>query len=180
MKAESGITKGITKVLIDEQLIKSRVAKLAEDILQQCDLENLMVISLMKGAIVFTADLFRMLPVELELELMNVSSYHGGTESSGEIKFLDQNFPDVKGKNILLVDDIFDTGLTLRSVSTILEKEGAKTVKSCVLLSKNKQREGDYTPDFIGFNIEDEFVVGYGLDYQGKYRNLPYVGVLSL
>lgn len=170
----------ISKVLIDEEVIKRRIDKIAEDILQQCDLENLMIISLMKGAIVFTADLFRRLPVELELELMNVSSYHGGTESSGEIQFLDTCLPEVTGKNVLLVDDIFDTGLTLRSVSKALENEGAKTVKSCVLLSKDKQRDSPYTPDFIGFSIGDEFVVGYGLDYQGKYRNLPYVGVLSL
>lgn len=170
----------ISRVLIDEEVIQHRIDTLAAQILEDVGSENVVIVSLLKGALVFTADLFRRLPIELEIELINVASYHGGTESSGEVKFLDKCLPNVVGKNVLIVDDILDTGLTLQAVSKALAEEGAQSVKTCVLLSKDKKREIELTADYVGFIIGDEFVVGYGLDYEGKYRNLPYVGVLAL
>ena len=116
----------------------------------------------------------------MDIECINVASYHGGVESSGEVKFLDHKLPDVDGKQVLLVDDILDTGRTLDAVSKALANQGAASVKTCVLLAKDKVRAVEQEADYIGFTIGDEFVVGYGLDYQEKYRNLPYVGVFKL
>ena len=138
-----------------------------------------MVVVILKGALVFTADLLRQLPVKLEIETLNVASYHGGTESSGKVDFLDRNLPDVKGRRVLLIDDILDTGRTLHAVGERMREQGAVEVKTCVLLSKDRERAEEVEADFVGFVIGDEFVVGYGLDYEGRYRNLPYVGVLN-
>jgi len=144
------------------------------------DIERVLVAEdLIQHAFVFAADLFRRLPVKLDIECMKVSSYHGGTESSGEVTFLDTEPPDVKGKQVLLVDDILDTGRTLDAVVRELNRGGAISVKTCVLLAKEKQRAVEMEADYVGFTIGDEFVVGYGLDYNEKYRNLPYVGVLG-
>ena len=108
-----------------------------------------------------------------------MASYHGGLESSGKVDFLDRDFPEVKGRHVLLLDDILDTGRTLHAVSVRLIEEGATAVHTAVLLAKDKQRAQEVSADYVGFEIRDEFVVGYGLDYKGKYRNLPYVGVLK-
>ena len=119
------------------------------------------------------------MPLSMEIECINVSSYHGGTESSGTVTFLDRSFPDVKGKRVLLLDDILDTGGTLVAVMAKLEELGAEEVKTCVLLAKDIPRDRVQDADYTGFVIGSEFVVGYGLDYQGRYRNLPYVGILK-
>lgn len=173
------IDQDIQKVLIAEEVILRRIEEMANTILKEVAEQPIVVIALLKGALVFTADLFRKMPVRLDIECINVASYHGGTESSGEVKFLDKSLPDVTGKHVLIVDDILDTGRTLKAVSEAIKNQGASTVKTCVLLAKDKERDVDQTADYIGFRIGDEFVVGYGLDYKGKYRNLPYVGVLK-
>lgn len=172
------LEKNISRVLIDEEVIKNRIDVLADKIIEHYNGEEFTIVALMKGALVFTADLFRRMPVELEIELLNVRSYQGAV-STGNLEFLDSQLPQVKNKNVLLLDDILDTGLTLHKVSEKMHELGAKSVQSCVLLSKAKQREQYKKADFEGFVIGDEFVVGYGLDYQGKYRNLPYIGVFS-
>lgn len=169
----------IEKILVTEGQIKDRVKELGAEVLENGDHENLMIVILLKGALVFAADLFREMPIKLDVECLNVSSYHGGTESSGKVEFLDTCLPDFTGKRVIVVDDIFDTGLTMQVVSDEISKRGASSVESCVLLAKEKTREVKYEPDYVGFVIGDEFVVGYGLDYQGKYRNLPYIGVLD-
>lgn len=170
----------IERILLDEEIIKKRVQAMAEEILDEMqEGEDLMVILLLKGALVFAADLLRCLPLPLQIECLNVSSYHGEMESSGTVDFLDRKLPEVKGKSILLVDDILDTGRTLHAVSEKLQQMGAETLKKCVLLSKDKERSKDVDADYVGFIIGDEFVVGYGLDYQGRYRNLPYIGILK-
>lgn len=170
----------IERILVAEEVIEKRLdviaARITEDFRHE---ETLQVVAILKGALVFMADLLRRVPLKLEIECLNVASYHGKTESSGQVDFLDQKLPDVKGHTILLLDDILDTGRTLQAVSAKLMEMGAKEVKTAVLLSKDKVRATEGEADYTAFEIADEFVVGYGLDYDGKYRNLPYVGVLD-
>lgn len=168
----------IDKVLVSEGQIKDRVGELGREVLAKGE-EEVMIVILLKGALVFAADLFREMPIKLDVECLNISSYHGGMESSGNVEFLDKCLPDFSGKRVIVVDDIFDTGLTMKVVCEEIGQHGAVSVESCVLLAKEKQRDVDYEPDYVGFVIGDEFVVGYGLDYGGKYRNLPYIGVLA-
>jgi hypoxanthine phosphoribosyltransferase len=169
----------IDRVLVDEQVIHKRLDVMAKEVRKDFPGEVLVVIVLLKGALVFAADLLRRVPRMLEIECLKVASYHGGTESSGKVDFLDHKLPDVKGRKVLLLDDILDTGRTLRAVVDRLLEEGATEVKTGVLLAKDKPRAANVEADYVGFLIADEFVVGYGLDYQGRYRNLPYVGVLK-
>jgi hypoxanthine phosphoribosyltransferase len=168
----------VEKILVSEDVIQHRIDGLAKEILKTGE-DNIMIVVLLKGALVFAADLFRRMPVMLDLECLNVSSYHGGMESSGVVKFLDTTMPNFDGKRVIVVDDIYDTGLTMKSVCDKINQSGALSVESCVLLAKDKKHDVEYEPDYVGFTIGDEFVIGYGLDYQGKYRNLPYIGVLS-
>ncbi len=169
----------IEKVLIAEEVIEKRLDAIAERIYGDFkDEPTLQVVAILKGALVFMADLLRRVPLKLEIECLNVASYHGGTESSGRVDFLDRTMPDVKGRSILLLDDILDTGRTLSVVSAKLQDLGAREVRTCVLLTKDKKRIEEVEADYSAFEIGDEFVVGYGLDFDGKYRNLPYVGVL--
>lgn len=171
--------KDIERILIDEEIIHRRLDAMARKIEQDFPAGPIVVIILLKGALVFAADLLRRIPRELSIECLNVASYHGGLESSGTVDFLDQYFPDVKGRHVLLLDDILDTGRTLAAVTIRLGEEGAAAVHSAVLLAKAKQRSEEVQVEYIGFEIGDVFVVGYGLDYKGKYRNLPYIGVLK-
>ncbi|MGE9270833.1 MAG: hypoxanthine phosphoribosyltransferase [Verrucomicrobiales bacterium] len=169
----------VEKVLIAEEVIQKRLDTMALEIRRDFPDEVVIAIVLLKGALVFAADLLRRLPRMLEIECLNVASYHGGMESSGQIDFLDRKLPPVEGRKILVLDDILDTGRTLRAVADRLLAEGAREVKTGVLLAKDKQRAAEVEADYVGFDIGDEFVIGYGLDYQGRYRNLPYVGTLK-
>ena len=168
----------IEKVLIDEEVIQKRLQVLAEKVKADFEGKPMVVVALLKGAILFMADLLRSIPLPMEIECVNVASYHGGTSSCGEVTFLDRSLPDLSGKAVLLLDDILDTGRTLDAVTKKLAEQGAADVRTCVLLSKDREREVIKEADYTGFVVGDEFVVGYGLDYRGRYRNLPYVGVL--
>ena len=170
----------IAKVLIAEEVIEKRLDVIARRVHADFrDEDSLQGVALLKGAFVFMADLLRRVPLRLEVECLNVASYHGSTESSGQVDFLDRKLPDVSGRCVLLIDDILDTGRTLAAVTEKLREMGAREVKTCVLLTKDKKRAQEVEADYSGFEIADEFVVGYGLDFNGKYRNLPYVGVLD-
>ncbi len=171
--------KDIAKVLIDEEVILRRLDVVAQKILADFNADDILVIGILNGAVVFMADLLRRLPVPLEIETLSVASYHGGTESSGVVQFLDKKLPEVEGRQILLIDDILDTGRTLKAVKDRLSAMGASMVNTAVLLSKEKERAEEVEANYVAFNIADEFVVGYGLDYKGLYRNLPFVGVLK-
>ena len=173
------MNEAIERILIDEAVIGKRLDAMAREIERDFPRGPLVVVILLKGALVFAADLLRRVPRVLEIECLNVASYHGGTESSGQVAFLDRHFPDVRGRHVLLLDDILDTGRTLHAVARRLGEEGALAVHTAVLLAKDKPRAVAVTADYVGFEIGDEFVVGYGLDYQGKFRNLPYVAVLT-
>ncbi|MEP4079748.1 hypoxanthine phosphoribosyltransferase [Haloferula sp.] len=169
----------VEQVLIAEAVIDKRLDAMALEIRHDFPGEVMVVIVLLKGAFVFAADLLRRIPRMLEIECLNVASYHGGTESSGQVDFLDRKLPDVKGRKVLVLDDILDTGRTLKAVVDRLMEEGATEVKSGVLLKKDKELSEQVTADYVGFAIGDEFVIGYGLDYKGRYRNLPYIGTLK-
>lgn len=169
----------IDRVLICEEEIRARLDSVAAEIDRDFPPGPMLVIILLKGALVFAADLLRRIPRPLEIECLNVASYHGGRVSSGVVDFLDLHFPVVRGHHVLLLDDILDSGRTLHAVEERLKSEGALAVHTGVLLAKVKDREEHVQPDYIGFCIGDEFVVGYGLDYKGRYRNLPYIGVLK-
>jgi hypoxanthine phosphoribosyltransferase len=169
----------IERILIDEEVIGRRLDRIAAEVLADFPDGPLVVVVLLKGAMVFAADLLRRLPRPLEIECLNVASYHGGTDSSGQVDFLDHTFPKVAGRPVLLLDDILDTGRTLHAVARRLREAGAAAVRTAVLLVKDKERAAEVRADYVGFEIGDEFVVGYGLDFRGHYRNLPFVGVLK-
>ncbi|KAB2639505.1 MAG: hypoxanthine phosphoribosyltransferase [Verrucomicrobia bacterium] len=169
----------IERVLIDEAVIQRRLDAMAAAIDRDFPPGPLVVIILLKGALVFAADLLRRVGRPIAIECLNVASYHGATASSGKVDFLDCQFPEVRGRQVLLLDDILDTGRTLHAVIERLRQEGAVRVRSAVLLAKDKPRAAAVSVEYVGFEIGDEFVVGYGLDYLGHYRNLPFVGVLK-
>jgi hypoxanthine phosphoribosyltransferase len=138
---------------------------------------ELTVIAVLNGSLMFMADLLRRIPLPLKLDCLSVASYHGRPETSGEVIFK-QVAPDVTDRHVLLLDDILDSGHTLAAIREKLEAAKPRSIRSCVLLSKKKPRARLVNADYVGFEIEDEFVVGYGLDFMERYRNLPYIGVL--
>jgi hypoxanthine phosphoribosyltransferase len=169
----------IQTALLYETTILSRLDEMAREITEHYRGKELTVISILNGSLIFTADLLRRINIPLQIDCWSVSSYHG-TKSTGQINFRQQELANVDGRHVLLLDDIFDTGLTLTTIKQKLIKETkALSVRSCVLLRKLVQRKTDLVPEYIGFDIEDKFVVGYGLDYNEHYRNLPYIGVLK-
>jgi hypoxanthine phosphoribosyltransferase len=139
---------------------------------------ELTVIAVLHGSLMFVADLLRRIPLPLKLDCLSVASYHGKAQSSGEVVFKQITLPDIEGRDILVLDDILDSGSTLAAVRETLKTARPHSIRICVLLSKKKQRAREVEADYVGFEIEDEFVVGYGLDFRERYRNLPYIGVL--
>jgi hypoxanthine phosphoribosyltransferase len=168
----------IEKVLLAEDRILARLDALASEITDCYADKPVTVLAILKGSFIFFADLLRRLPLRLQIECLSVSSYEG-TQSTGSVR-IRQDFPDLAGRHILLLDDIFDTGRTLWEVSrAVAERPGVLSVKTCVLLVKKVPHCENMAPDFFGFEIPNEFVVGYGLDYNELYRNLPYIGTLK-
>jgi hypoxanthine phosphoribosyltransferase len=156
------------------------VAALAADIARDhAGADSLHLVCVLKGAFVFLADLVRALPMACTLDFMAVSSYAQGTTTTGEVRLLKDLDVALDGRHVVIVEDIVDTGLTLTYLQDILRARGPKTLKTACLLSKPSRRKVNVPVDYIGFTIEDRFVVGYGLDYAGQYRNLPYIGVLD-
>ena len=172
----------IKTILVNEEEIKEITKKLGAQITSEYKDSDkpLIVIVILKGSMPFASDLIRYIDMPLEIEFMKVSSYGAGTKTSGEIKIhLDLNREHLENYNILIVEDIVDSGRTLQRLTQLLRNRNANCVKTCTLLDKPSRREVDFTPDYSGKTIPDEFVVGYGLDYNEKYRNLPYVGILK-
>jgi len=165
-------------VLYGERDILRRVQELAQDIERDYMGKDLVVVALLNGTVMFLADLVRYLNLPLRLDFMGVSSYGKGTKS-GKLVFTKELKLDVKGRDVLLVDDILDTGKTLARVTKKLKKLKPRSLKVCVLLSKSARREEAVVADYVGFDIPDAFVVGYGLDYAERYRNLPFIGILK-
>lgn len=167
----------IDRVLITEEQIARRVRQLTRRLQADYAGRDLVIVSLLNGTVMFLADLVRHLSLPLRLDFMGVSSYGAGTES-GELVFTKQLRLDVKGRDVLVVDDILDTGRTLQRVLAVLRAQKPRRLKVCVLLEKKARRSEKVRADYVGFQIPDLFVVGYGLDYAERYRNLPFVGVL--
>lgn len=170
--------KEVERILITDTMLARRIASLGKEIERDFRDRELVVVALLNGTVMFLGDLIRNLSLPLRLDFMGVSSYGAGTES-GDLVFTKELRLDVRGRDVLLVDDILDTGRTVRRVEEKLCLLGPRRIKVCVLLDKPSRRVEKVKADYIGFEIPDVFVVGYGLDYAEKYRNLPFVGVLK-
>ena len=168
----------VPEVLIDEKTLRSRIKEMGKEIMESYRDRHLTVIAVSNGATLFVADLIRQLDIPLQLDSITAYSYEG-TESSGDVMLFTQLKLDVKGRDILLVDDILDTGRTMRKIIDYLESLNPENIESCVLLDKPARRIVDIEADYVGFEVADVFVVGYGLDYNEYYRNLPFVGKLN-
>src|SRR6266581_448560 len=168
----------LERVLFDEPAINRRLDELAKQISNDYRNRELTVIAVLNRSLMFMADLLRRIPLPLTLDCLSVASYHGKAQTSGEVVFKQITVPDVAGRDVLILDDVLDSGHTLAAVRETLETAKPHSIRVCVLLSKNKQRARDVDTDYVGFEIADEFVVGYGLDFKERYRNLPYIGVL--
>ena len=169
----------LDKILYSEQTILSRLDEIGWQLSQDYKRKNLTVIAIMNGSIMFMSDLLKRVRIPLQIDCWSVSSYHG-CKSSGNVNFRQHEICDVTDRHVLLLDDILDSGLTLHTIKNkILNETKVASVRSCVLLSKRVDRVRDIEAEYTGFNIDNEFVVGYGLDFNEHYRNLPYVGVLK-
>jgi len=172
----------LANIILPEEEIQSRVRELAEQITSHYLEQNapgLVVVGILRGAVVFMSDLIRCLPLPLTIDFMAISSYGGSTTSSGAVRILKDISESIEGKHVLVVEDIVDTGLTLNNLLDVLRARKPRSLAVCALLNKPARRKVAVAVDFCGFEIPDEFVVGYGLDFAGQYRHLPYIGVLK-
>ncbi len=171
--------KDVIKVLLTEEQIKARVKELGKQINDDYKDKNLLMVSVLKGSVIFISDLMRAVDCYMKVDFMSVSTYCGGIKTTGVVKILKDLDMDIDGYDVLLVEDILDSGLTLNYIRELLTKRNPRSIKIATLLNKSEQRKIDIQADYIGFDLPDEFVIGYGLDYDEKYRNLPYIGVLD-
>jgi hypoxanthine phosphoribosyltransferase len=175
----------VERILISRQQIAARIGEMAAQITADHsppampDGDEITIVPILTGAMIFTCDLIRQIPIAMRIGLLTVSSYPGSSVRSQGAQMLSQQLGDVRGRHVLLLDDILDSGGTLRLVVPVLQELGALSVKTCVLLRKNRPEAKDVHADYVGFDIPDEFVVGYGLDYNNYYRNLPDIVTLS-
>lgn len=170
----------IASILVDEEAIKRTVARLGAQINEDYKDKNLCMVCVLKGSLPFMGDLLKYVDIPMEIDVIKVSSYGSDTKSSGEVKILyDLAKKDLTGLDILLVEDIVDSGKTMEKLVPMLLARGASSVRVCTLLNKASRREVNFHADYVGIEIPDAFVVGYGLDYDEKYRNLPFVGILK-
>ncbi|MBS4882173.1 hypoxanthine phosphoribosyltransferase [uncultured Peptoniphilus sp.] len=168
----------IKEVLISEEEIQNKVKELGKKITEDYRDKNLFLLGILKGAVPFMADIMRKIDLDLEYDFMDVSSYQG-TRSLGEVRILKDISTSIVGKDILIVEDIIDTGITLNYLTKVLKSRGANSIEIVTMLSKPSRRKVDLPVKYNGFEIEDNFVIGYGMDYDEKYRALPYIGILD-
>jgi len=170
---------GVGEVLIEEDALQERVAALGQELSSDYSGRDLLLIGVLKGAVFFMADLMRHITVPCEVDFMAISSYGASTDSSGVVRILKDLDINIEGRHVLVVEDIIDSGLTLSYLMRNLEARSPASLEICALLTKPDRREMDVPVHYIGFEIPDRFVIGYGLDFAERYRNLPYVAVLS-
>lgn len=169
----------LTGVMLSQGEIENKVTELAKQIEKDYEGQDLLLVGILKGASVFVADLMRKMNLNVNIDFMSVSSYGSGTVSSGTVKILKDLDVDIKDKNVLIVEDIIDSGITLRNLYDTLMTREPRSLKLCTLLNKPARKKVDVNVDYVGFVIEDKFIVGYGIDYDEKYRNLPYIAIVE-
>ncbi|HEX2142684.1 MAG TPA: hypoxanthine phosphoribosyltransferase [Candidatus Limnocylindria bacterium] len=169
----------VEEILLSDDQIRARVAELGAQLAADYADRDPVLVSVLKGSIIFLADLVRATPIPLSVDLMEVSSYGASTESSGQVRILKDLSNAIAGRHVVVVEDIIDTGLTLNYLLRYLDDKGPASVRICCLLDKPARRLAEIDIDYRGFTIPDRFVIGYGLDYAERYRNLPYIGVLK-
>ncbi len=175
----TSMDKDIKDILVTEEQLRTRTLELGAQISKDYEGKDLVLVSILKGAVVFMADIMRAVTIPCSIDFMIVSSYGSeNTVSTGLVKIIKDLDGNLAGKHVLIVEDIMDTGITLSNLVPMLKLRKPESVKICAILDKPSRRKADIQPDYSGFQVPDEFVVGYGLDYNEKYRNLPYVGVL--
>ena len=179
MKAESQLKQDIEEVILSEEHIAARVREIAAQITRDYADKDFVMVGVLNGAAIFYINLIMELDIPLEMNFIRVSSYGAGTKSSGNVRMLYDLEADIAGKDVLIVEDIVDSGNTLCALKELFQKRGAKSVRCCCLLDKKERREAPIEADYVGFDVPDKFLVGYGLDYAGKYRNLKFVGTLK-
>lgn len=173
------MTKDIKEVLLSEEQIAEKVKEIGEKITRDYEGMDLLVVVILKGSVIFAADLLREIKTPVEIDFIAVSSYGNGTKSTGVVNITKDLNKPIEGKNILIIEDILDSGKTLCNLTKVLKERNPKSIEICTLLNKPERREAEVETRYSGFDIPDEFVVGYGLDYAEKYRNLPYIGILK-
>lgn len=169
----------IERVLISEEELQKRIGELGQQLAKDYDGKDPIFVGVLKGVVNFFTDMVRATPIRCQYEFMAVSSYGGGTSTSGNVKMLKDVSCNIKGRHVVILEDIIDSGLTLKFVAEHLRSMEPASLKICTLLDKPERRKVDIFADYVGFTIPNEFVVGFGLDYQEFYRNLPFVGVLK-
>ncbi|MBQ2908676.1 MAG: hypoxanthine phosphoribosyltransferase [Clostridia bacterium] len=169
----------LEKILFTEEQIQTRIKEIAAQIDKDYAGETPVVVGILKGCFMFFADLVRQMKTNIEIDFMSISSYGNNTKSSGEVKMIKDLDRTIEGRHVIIIEDIIDTGYTLKYLMTTLSARNPKSIKLCTLLDKKSRREVDISPDYVCFDVGDEFVVGYGLDYAQLYRNLPVIGVLK-
>jgi hypoxanthine phosphoribosyltransferase len=168
----------VEEILLTGEEVQARVAELGAQLAADYEGREPVLVSVLKGSIIFLADLVRAMPIPLSIDLMEVSSYGSSTESSGQVRILKDLSTSIEGREVIVVEDIIDTGLTLNYLLRYLHDKGPASIRICCLLDKPARRLAPIEIDYRGFTIADRFVIGYGLDYGERYRNLPYIGVL--
>lgn len=169
----------VQEILFTEEEVSAKVRELGEQITRDYQGQDLLVIGILKGAAMFMGDLVKRIGMVVEMDFMAVSSYGKSSESSGVVRIIKDLDKSIEGRHVLIVEDIIDTGLTLHYLKNLLEQRNAASVKIASLLDKPERRQVEISPDYLGFSVPDHFIVGYGLDFAERYRNLPYVGVLK-
>ncbi len=169
----------VETILLDEAALANRVHELGEEISKDFAGEEVMLVGILKGASIFLSDLIRQISLPAYIDYMMVSSYGNSAETSGVVRIIKDLEDDIEGKNVIIVEDIIDTGLTLAYLVQNLQSRHPKTLKICTLLDKPARRLREIEVDYKGFDVPDEFIIGYGIDYAEKYRNLPFVGILK-
>jgi len=169
----------ISEIYISEEKIKKRIAELGLKISEDYSGKNLLMICILKGASVFMSDLIREISLPVSIDFMKVSSYRNSTSSSGEVEIINDISQNIEGLDVIIVEDIIDSGITLSKLVPMLKKRNPASIKICTLLDKPERRKIDIKVDYVGFEIENKFIVGYGLDYAEQFRNLRYIGIYN-
>ncbi len=169
----------ILEILVTEEQLRDRVRELGQQISRDYAGREVILVSVLKGSVVFMADLMREIDLHTEIDFMVVSSYGSGTVSTGAVKMLKDIYVNIEGKDVIIVEDILDTGRTLHYIMELLQARRPRSIRICTLLDKPERRAAPVNAEYAGFTVPDKFVVGYGLDYDERYRNLPFIGVLK-